>query len=697
MGFMTKMRENTKYVLWFVVFAFGALFMLQDAGTFDFIGAGPRNVIVVDGEPVSLAQYRELIDNQERIYQSQTGQSMTQQAMDRAHEMVYNQLVDGVLIENEMDRLGITVTDDELVDLIQGENPHPMIVSRFSNGQGELDRNLLQSFIDNQDLNQDWAFLEAQLRDIRKREKLQELMEATVHVSDQDIQQEYREQNLRIDTRFVALRYAAISDDSISYTDRDLQSYYNDNREDFRRKKSYTMTYATIPLVPSREDTLSIRDEMERIKPQFAEAEDDSLFLARYASAQPYGSTFFLADDLDYELGTAIYDQPEVGRIVGPLVVGNEMRMIKIQEFRTSEDRLLRARHILFRASPNNEAEQEKARNDANDVLQRLRNGEDFGTLAKLFSSDNTSAVRGGDLGWFGRGKMVEPFENAAFAARVGRVVGPVESTFGYHLIEVTQETDQEVRLAEYVQVIEPSRDTMNDIEEQLDDIKYYVEEENRDFQEEAASRNIAVQEVQVQEDQSFISGLGTSRQLVNFLKAEQKGNISDVIQLDEVFVVAQLEDILEEGYRPFDEVKTQVEPRLKLEKKKELQRRRMEQALASNNFDGLSAALGAPERTVTAVTYNTRSVADLGNDPIFKGTVFSMEEGQTSPVIEGRNGVFVVHITKVEEPAAITEAQKAQIETQLLSDLRNKTTSEWLASLREEADVKDNRRFFGL
>ena len=697
MGFMTKMRENTKYVLWFVVFAFGALFMLQDAGTFDFIGAGPRNVIVVDGEPVPLAQYRQLIDNQERMYQNQTGQSMTQQAMDRAHEMVYNQIVDGVLIENEMDRLGITVTDDELVDLIQGENPHPMIVNRFSDGQGQLDRNLLQSFIDNQDLNQDWAILESQLRDIRRREKLQELMEATVHVSDEDIQEEYRKQNLKIDTRFVALRYAAISDDSISYTDVDLQNYYNQNREDFKRKKSYTMTYATIPLVPSRDDTLAIMDEMERIKPRFTEAENDSLFLARYASSQPYASTFFLADDLDYELGTAIFDQPEPGRIVGPLVVGDEMRMIKIQEFRPSEDRLLRARHILFRASPNNAADQEKALNEANDVLQRLRNGEDFSTLAKLFSSDNVSAARGGDLGWFGRGKMVEPFENAAYGARIGQFVGPVQSDFGYHLIEVTQETEQEVRLAEYVQVIEPSRDTMNDIEEQLDDIKYYVEEENLDFQEEATTRNINVQEVQVQEDQSFISGLGTSRQLVNFLNAEQVGNISDIIQLDQVFVVAQLDDILDEGYRPFDEVKAQIEPRLKLEKKKEIQRRRMEQALSSSEFDGLASALSLPERTVTGVTYNTRSVADLGNDPIFKGTVFSMEDGQTSPVVEGRNGVFVVHITKVEEPSPITEAQKTQLETQLLSELRNKTTSEWLASLREEADVKDNRRFFGL
>ena len=698
MGFMTKMRENTKYVLYFVVVAFGILFMLQDAGTFDFIGAGPNNVLVIDGEPIKLAEYRELLDNQERIYQNQTGQSMSQQARDRAHETVYNQIVDGILIENEMDRLGITVTDDELVDLIQGDNPHPLIVSRFNNGQGELDRTLLQSFIDNQDLNRDWAILETQLRDIRKREKLQELMEATVHVSEQEVLNEYRKQNLRTDTRFVALRYATISDDSISYTDNDLRNFYNENREEFRRKKSYTLKYASIPLLPSQDDTLSVVEEMERIMPRFQDAEDDSLFLARYASAQPYASTFFLADDLDYALGTAIYDNLEAGKIVGPIVNGNEVSMIKIQELRDSEERLIRARHILLRASPNNQSDRENALQEANDILQRLRNGEDFDTLAKLYSADNGSGARGGDLGWFGKGRMVAPFEEAAFDATVGQVVGPVETDFGYHLIEVTDETEQEVRLAEYVQLIEPSRDTMNDIEEQLDDVKFYAEE-SKEFEEEAKRRDIAVQEVQFQEDQSFISGIGTSRLLLNYVTSAENsmGKISDVIQLDNMFILAQLTKVDEEGYRPFEEVKAQLEPRVRLEKKKELQRQRLETALSSNGFDGLASAVGATERTVTAVTFNTQSVADLGNDPIFKGTIFSMEAGQTSPVIEGRNAAFVVHVTNVEEPAAITDVQKTQLETQLLTDIRNKTTQEWLTSLREEADIKDNRRFFGL
>ena len=687
MGFMTKMRENTKYVLYFVVVAFGILFMLQDAGTFDFIGAGPNNIIVVDGEPVKLEQYSRKVDFEERMHQLQTGQGMTQQAMDRTHEKVYNLLVDSILVAREMDRLGITVTDDEIVDLIQGDNPHPWILNQFSNAEGQLDRTLLQSFIDNKDFNDNWVAFESELRAQRKKEKLDNLMAATIHVSDAEVQQEYRKNNLKVDTRYVALRYAAISDDSISYTDKDLRDYYNDNKEDFSRKKTYTLKYASLPITPSKNDTLAIMDEMDRIKPLFQETDNDSLFLLRYASAQPYTSAFFLADDLDYELGTAIFENPEAGRIIGPLVVGNEVRMIKIQEFRPSEDRLLRARHMLFRASPNDEAAKEKARQEANDVLARLRNGEDFDRLARLFSTDNVSAARGGDLGWFGRGKMVEPFENAAFGARVGRVVGPIESQFGYHLIEVTDESEQEVRLAEYVQVIEPSRDTMNDLEEKLDDIKYYAEQSG-DFDQEAATREVTVQEVQVQDEQTFISGIGTSRQLMNFLTAAGEGKISDVVQLDQMFLVAQLTEIIPEGYRPFDEVKAQIEPRLNLEKKKEIQKNRLERALSAGNFDGLATAVGATERTVTAVTYNTRSVADLGNDPIFKGTVFSMEQGQTSPVIEGRNGVFVVHVTQVQEPPAITEAQKSQIENQLLTELRTKTIQEWRASLIEEADI---------
>ena len=352
MGMMTKIRENTKYVLYFLVVAFGILFMLQDAGTFDFIGStAGKNIIVVNDEPVTYEQFKNILDNQVRMYQNQTGEGMSQQALDNAREMVYNQLVDGMLIEQEMNRLGIKVTDEELVDLVLGDNPHPMVVSTFSNAEGGLDRSLLQSFVDDPTASAQWSLLEAQLRDTRRREKLQNLIEATVRVTDQDVEEEYRKRNLKVDTRFVALRYAVVPDDSISFSESDIRAYYNTHRDEFKRKKAYTLRYVAIPKQPSGQDTLAILDEMNELKSKFAEAENDSLFLVRYASARPHASTFFMADDLDYDLGTAIYDDLTPGRIIGPIIVDNEVRLVKIQEVRDSDETLLRARHILFRAA----------------------------------------------------------------------------------------------------------------------------------------------------------------------------------------------------------------------------------------------------------------------------------------------------------------------------------------------------------
>lgn len=695
MGMMTKMRENTKYVLYFLVVAFGILFMLQDAGTFDFIGSqAVNNIIVVDGEPVSYEQYRNILDNQIQMYQNQTGESMSQQAMDNARDVIYNQLVDGMLIEQEMDRLGITVTDEELVDLVLGDDPHPMVVRTFSNAEGGLDRNLLQSFIDDPTASQQWSLLEAQLRDTRRREKLQNLMEATVRVSEQDVLEEYRKRNLKVDTRFTALRYAAVPDDSIDFSDSDLRAYYNNNREDFARKKSYTLDYVSIPKLPSAADTLTLFEEMNDLKLRFAESEDDSLFLARFASVRPYASTFFLADDLDPELAVIVFDNLEEGRIIGPRVVGNEVRLIKIQEIEDTDETLLRARHILFRVNANDDTNKQLKRQEALDVRRRIQNGEDFGDLAKLFSNDNSNASKGGDLGWFGRGRMVEPFENAAYGARVGSVVGPVETDFGYHLIEVTDRTNKQVRLADYAQLIEPSVGTLNQIAEKLSDLEYYASESG-DFAAEAQRLGLNVQQVQAQAEQSYVSGIGNSRLLRNFMESSREGNVSDVIELDDIFVTAQLASIQPEGYRSFEEVKAEIEPRAKLEKKKQIQLAKMEKAFAANGYDGLAQALGVSERVVTGVTYATRSVAELGNDPIFKGTVLSMNADQTSGIVEGTNAVFVVRVTSVTEPPPISEVEKTQLQSQLSNEMKTQATRQWIAALREKADIEDNRRFF--
>jgi len=92
------------------------------------------------------------------------------------------------------------------------------------------------------------------------------------------------------------------------------------------------------------------------------------------------------------------------------------------------------ARHILV--------EQEQ---DSADLLDRIKNGEAWEDLAAEYSMDESNKEQGGDLGWFGRGRLVEPFEQAAFEGEIGEIVGPIESEFGWHLIEILGHENREL------------------------------------------------------------------------------------------------------------------------------------------------------------------------------------------------------------------------------------------------------------
>src|SRR5690625_4705215 len=161
MGMMNKLRENTGVVLWILLIAFGVIWVLQDSGGLDHVGmGGGANVATVNGDAISIEEYNRAIDGQVQAFQQQTGESMPPQMLERERERVFDALVDDRLAEQEMNRLGITVTDDEVYELIRGENPHPLILSYFGDGQGNINEALLESFISNPEARQDWIQIE---------------------------------------------------------------------------------------------------------------------------------------------------------------------------------------------------------------------------------------------------------------------------------------------------------------------------------------------------------------------------------------------------------------------------------------------------------------------------------------------------------------------------------------------------------
>ncbi|GAB5521911.1 MAG: peptidyl-prolyl cis-trans isomerase [Rhodothermales bacterium] len=685
MGVMTKMRDQTGVVLWILVIAFGVIFMLQDTQVFDVIGATGQDVIVVDGEPVTVTEYQQAIQQQIQAYQ-QNGQEVLPQTEDAIRERVYNSFVDDRLRTKAMDDIGIQVTDDEVYSLVLGETPDPIITAYFSDGQGGVDRALLQNFIDNPEALPQLIQLEDYLRQNRRTQKLNSLINATVRVTPQQVEEEYRRRNLTVNTQYVALRYAAVPDTEIEVTDGDLRSFYNANKDDFARETSYALEYVAIPRLPSAADTASVMDEMERLKERFVTTESDSTFLARYSSERPYSGEFFRRDELDLDVADAVFNNLEVGAVVGPYISGSEVHMTKVIDTRPTEERVIRARHILLRG------DSDDVRDNAADLVRRIRGGEDFATLAAEFGTDGT-AQEGGDLGWFGPGRMVKPFEDAAFGAPIGRVIGPVKTDFGFHVIEVTDRATQDVQLADFVLSITPSVTTESDIRERLGDLQYFAEE-NGDFATEAERAGLTVQTVLAEAEQQFIPGLGRSRTLSNFLTRADAGDVSEVVELDTQFIVAHVTEITPEGFRPFDEVKAELEPRVRLEKKKTIQLEKLRNA--SGDLNAMATSVGGSVQSAD-IQFATTAVPGLGREPKFVGTAMGLDAGETSGIIEGENAAYVIQATSVTEPAPITDTDRTSIRQELQNQRQGQVRNQWLQALREDADINDRRRLFQL
>ena len=276
---------------------------------------------------------------------------------------------------------------------------------------------------------------------------------------------------------------------------------------------------------------------------------------------------------------------------------------------------------------------------------------------------------------------------------RSGEVVGPIKSEFGYHLIWVEARATDAVQVADLAYSLRPSTATLREQEERLGDLAYYAAEGN--FDDEAERLGLDVNEVDVEDGQANLPGIGQSRNFVNFMVTAETGDISDVIELDDTFVVLKVTDIRPEGYRPLGDVEAQVRTRVELEKKRAVQVRRMKQVLRNEGFEGLPQALNTRIRTQPNVTFNTQTVPGVGREPAFVGTVDGLDVGETSGVVAGENAAFVVEVISRTEAPDLTDTRRAQLRQQLKQQRQRQMAQQWIAALREQADIEDNRSVF--
>ena len=686
MGLMTSIRERAGgAMVGVLVVAFGGLWALQDSGAFDTVGMGRdgRTIGEVDGERIDGELYNRALQQQVQAYQQQ-GIPVSNALQRQLEDQTFDQLIDATLVEREMDRFGIEVTDDEVFELITGPTPDPLIAQIFPNGQGGVDRVALQQVVEDPTYAEQLTAVEEQVRRNRRQAKLTALLTASVRATPAEVMDEFVRQNRKATAQFVALRYADIPDAQVEVTEDDLDDYYRANREDYERPASYSVEYVLFDKAPTADDSARATRELQSLRGDFAEAPEPVAFARRNSFGEAIDPQFVGAGELPSELSAAVFQNPEAGRVIGPVVAGDQAVLARITDVRESDNPSIRARHILLPAGQ--EAQ-------AREIQDRIQRGDiTFEQAARQFSTDESNKARGGDLGWFSRGRMVAAFENAAFGAPVGNVIGPVTTEFGVHLIRVEDRATQEVEL---VQITRPVEGDYDRVMEQAQDFEAFLELEGQDFAEAAAEQGIAPTQIQVTEEQAFVPGLEVGREFIRFLRRADEGDVSEPMDAGSGFIVVRLVDETEEGVAPLDEVRSQVESAVLLEKKREAQVARLRETLDGvPTLSGLSQALDTEVETVQDIVLANPTVPGYGSEPRAVGAIFGLQPGQRSGVIEGDQAAFVIRTARLVggTEAELTDETRDQLRQQVVQRKRQRVVQAWLADLRDRADVEDYR-----
>jgi hypothetical protein len=205
MGAMNTLRQNTGVILWILVISFGVIWTLQDSDVFSAMNQTSRNVATVNGSPIQQEEYQRMLKRQRQRFQEQLGSDMNPQMERRVREQAYDQVINQELLQQEMGRLGISVTDSEVEDMVFGETPHPIIRQQFADSTGQINYNLLQNMASNSEARAQWIKLEEFLRRQRRQQKMNSLVQSTIQVSESDVENYYHRQNASASAQYVAL------------------------------------------------------------------------------------------------------------------------------------------------------------------------------------------------------------------------------------------------------------------------------------------------------------------------------------------------------------------------------------------------------------------------------------------------------------------------------------------------------------
>jgi peptidyl-prolyl cis-trans isomerase D len=695
---------RNKMGTWVVVFVFVAIaaFVLGDifSGNSSILNWGRNSVGEIAGREITYEEFQSAIRERETSYFLQLGREPGEREMPAVRQQAWDLLISRHAIQPEFAKVGVVVTDDEIWDMIQGKNIDESVKQAFTNqetGQFERDRivnylNQLKTMPEGSEMRVRWELFQRDLKPGRERIKYENLLIKSDYTTKAEAEREYHAQTDVAEVKYLYVPFYAVSDSAINVTDDALKAYYNKNIERFKTEESRDIKYVSVPIEPTHDDSLAVREDLDRYVQELRTAQDDSLYAAANTEGQnPYGK--YTPATLPPFVNP---DSLIEGKVFGPFLDGETYKVVKISRVFKDTTFTARAKHILIKWTDTSEAAKKEAREKAQKILQDIKGGADFAAKAREFGTDAT-ASRGGDLGWFTAGQMVKPFQDAVFSAtKPGLLNRLVETEYGYHIVEVTDtKNNNAYNIAVIERAITPSDATLNEAFRKAEAFASDISDLD-DFQAAAKEHGLTVLEAKnILAGDRRIGTMGEARPVVQWLfRDASEGKISQVFDLEDQNVVAIMTDEVEEGYKPLDLVKDEITPTVR----NELKGKAISEKLAGmkGSLEEMKTSYGedANVYSTSDLKLSSNTLPSVGFDPQAVGAAFSLENGKRSGPLPGENGVVVIEMVNKTIAPALTDY--TTYKTQLQQGDANRTSFAIAEAVKENADVVDERyRFY--
>jgi parvulin-like peptidyl-prolyl isomerase len=487
---MSKMREYSKIFIVIVALSFIGLMVFEWG--MDYTGLSQRQNVVgsVNGRELSYEMFTDMFQNLYQAEKSRSDLELTESQVANIRNMVWDRFVQQVLLEEEMDRLNITVSDSEIVYQIRHYPLQEIRNNPSFQTNGQFDWDKYYASFSNPDVP--WYQIEEYYRQqVLPFQRLQDIINSTVRVSENEVLEEYTNNNQKVRIKYLELPFSKFADPERIIPEDEIEEYYNDNLSEFQQKEGRKLSYVTYPLTPTSKDSQRVMSEFDEIRERLFNGEDFNELADEY-SEDPAVKTnrgqydFFERGAMVKEFEEASFNG-KIGTLVGPVKTQFGQHLIKIEDKRVENGKeQVKVSHILLKiaAGPSTRERQESAgaffAEDARmDGFQEVAARENLEVKETSYIEEDNQFVPG-----FGRNFQIYDF---AFRNVIGSVSNLIETETGFYIFFLDEIRESGPRPIEEVRNIIESRLKTEKRKDQAKDFAVTIQEmidQNKSFAE---------------------------------------------------------------------------------------------------------------------------------------------------------------------------------------------------------------------